>query len=275
MLSNRETPPAQMRLQIGVATLTKALVIVAVVLVIVSVAGQLAVRAFDWHPERDIVSFTNIDRERNIPTTFQAALMLASAVALAGIAVIKRLVSDRWTRHWAGLALVFLLLGWDEIVEVHERFIEPLRRAFDLQGFLFFGWIIPAGVAVALFALAYLRFMLALPSRTRMLLVIAAVTFVTGALVFEAIGGAYYESIDQNADMTYVLIATVEESLEMAGLIIFLHAVLAYLSATMQGGAIRISGEPGRLWIEAQRAGDDTLSSSSDSRARIKVERQR
>lgn len=226
---------------------------------IVSVAGQLAVRAFDWHPERDIVSFTNIDRERNIPTTFQAALMLTSAAALAGIAVMKRLARDRWTRHWGGLAVIFLLLGWDEIVEVHERFVEPLRRAFDLQGFLFFGWVIPAGMAVAFFAFAYLRFTLALPSRSRMLFIIAAITFVTGALVFEAIGGAYYESIDQSTDMTYVLISTVEETLEMAGLIVFLHAVLTGLSAALRNGEIRVNGEPGHIRVEAHSAAEKTV----------------
>lgn len=205
-----------MRLQITVATVTRISVAVVLALVIVSLAGQLAVRAFDWHPERDIVSFTNIDRERNVPTTFQALLMVGCTVALAGITVMRRLVRDRWTHHWGFLALIFLLLAWDETIKAHERFIEPLRRVFDLEGILFIGWVIPAGIAVALCAFAYLRFMLALPSPTRRLFIIAGITFVTGALVFESIGGAYYESIDQNADMTYVLMATVEETLDMA-----------------------------------------------------------
>lgn len=253
-----------MRLQITVATVIKILVAVSLVLVIVSVAGQLAVRAFDWHPERDIVSFTNIDRERNLPTMFQAMMMLGSAVGLAGIAIMKRLTRDRWTLHWGGLALVFLLLAWDEITEVHERLIEPMRRVFDLQGFLFFGWIIPAGIAVALFAVAYLRFALALPSRTRALFILAAIMFVTGALVFEAIGGAYYESIDQNADMLYVLIATVEETLEKAGLIVFLYAILMYLSAILRNGEIRIGGEPGRIWVEARHSAGVAIGTSVD-----------
>ncbi len=242
-----------MRLQVTVISVTKILVAVALLLVLVSLAGQLAVRAYDWHPERDIVSIVNIDRERNIPTTFQTLLMFGCALALAGITLLKRLERDRWTRHWGGLSLIFLLLAWDEIAEIHERFIEPMRRVFDLQGFLFFGWIIPAGIGVVLCGLAYARFMLALPSRTRTLFLVAGTLCLTGALVFEAIGGRYYESIDQNADMTYVLISTIEETLEKAGVIVFLHAALTYLSAALVGARLTLTGEPGRLWLDTQR----------------------
>lgn len=245
-----------MRFTFTLRSITTILVALALAFVIVSVAGQLAVRAFDWHPERDIVSFTNLDRERNLPTTFQASLMLGASLGLAGITMMKRVGRDQWTRHWAGLSFILALLAWDEIIEVHERFIEPMRRAFDLQGFLFFGWIIPAAVATALFALAYFRFVLALPHRTRTLFVIAAMTFVTGSLVFEGVGGAYYESIDQNADMIYVLIATIEETMEMSGLIVFVHAVWSYLSEALTTGRIAISGETDRLWIEAQHTSE-------------------
>ena len=249
--SQRQDNRQHMRLAIRVATIIKLLAGIAVIFVVLSYSGQLAVRAFDWHPERDIVQFFNIDRERNLPTTFQALLFLGSALSLTGIAIMRRLEGDRWTRHWALLALVFLLLAWDEIVEIHERFIEPLRRAFDLQGIFFFGWIIPAGIAVLLLCAAYLRFMLALEHRTRNLLIAAAVLFLSGAIIMEGIGGWYYDRIDQATNMVYVSMATFEESLESAGLILFVYAMLSYLSRILPRGKIEISGEPGRIWVEA------------------------
>jgi hypothetical protein len=135
-----------MRLTIPVALIIRVLVAAAIVLVILSYGGQIAVRAFDWHPERDIVQFFNLDRERNLPTTFSTLLFLGCSLSLAGIALLKRLAGDRWARHWALLSFIFVVLAWDEIAEIHERFIEPMRRAFDLQGLLFFGWIVPAGL---------------------------------------------------------------------------------------------------------------------------------
>jgi hypothetical protein len=236
-----------------IATVMKLLIAVAIALAILSYSGQIAARAFDWHPERDIVSFFNMDRERNLPTTFQMLLFFSCAVSLAGITVVKRLTHDRWTRHWGLLSLVFLLLAWDEIAEIHERLIEPIRRAFDLQGLLFFGWIVPAGIAVLLFGLYYVRFVSSLEAGTRNLVILSGAVFLSGALVLEAIGGWYYERIDQNADMIYVSMATIEESLEMAGLILFLYALLRYLSAILPLGRIEIGGQPGRLWIDAVR----------------------
>jgi hypothetical protein len=240
-----------MRLTIPVALTIKVLVAVAIVLVILSYGGQIAVRAFDWHPERDIVQFFNLDRERNLPTTFQTLLFLVCGLTLAGIAVMKRLQGDRWTRHWAVLSLIFLVLAWDEIAEIHERFIEPMRRAFDLQGIFFFGWIIPAAAVVLIVGLAYTRFVFSQEQQLRNRIIVAGVVFLTGALGFEAIGGWYYDRVDQATDMIYVTLVTAEETLEMAGLILFLHALLVYFSTVLPGGRIEVSGEPGTIWIDA------------------------
>lgn len=250
------------RFTVPIAIFTRVLIVAAVGLVIVSYAGQLGVRAFDWHPERDIVSFFNVDRERNLPTSFQSAILLACAVGLAGIAVLKRFAGDRWTRHWGLLAVLFAGLAWDEITEVHERFIEPMRRVFDLQGIFFFGWVIPAGIVVALLGLAYLRFTLALEPATRTRFIVAGVLFLSGALILEGVGGWYYESIDQSTDMIYVTIATIEESLEMAGMILFLHAALTYLSALLPGTYLRLTGGAGQFQIDAV----DAESSTPDER---------
>ena len=249
-MSGRSEQGSRLRLSLSVSTVTRVLVATTVVLVLISYAGQLGVRAFDWHPERDIVSFFNVDRERNLPTSFQTLLFLSCALALAVITVLKRLAGNRWTAHWGLLAVIFAFLGWDEITEVHERFIEPMRRVFELEGIFFFGWIIPAGIALAIFAIVFLRYVLALPDQLRTRFVLAGIIFVTGALVLEAVGGWYYERIDQNADMLYVTVATIEETLEMVGLILFLHALLTYLSELLASRRIALGGAQGRLMLE-------------------------
>ncbi len=237
-----------------VTTLIRTLIAIAAVLVVLSVASQLAVRAFDWHPERVIVQWVNLDRERNLPTTFQTLLFLGNALALAGIALLKRAAGDRWTRHWAGLSLIFLLLGWDEIAEIHERFIDPMRRLFDLQGILFFGWVVPGAIAALVVGTIYLRFVVALEPGFRNRIILAAILLLGGALGMELVGGWYYERIDQNTNMLYVTLTTIEESLEMAGLILFLSTLLYYFARILPSGRIEISGEPDRIWVDAVRS---------------------
>lgn len=229
------------------------LIAIAALLVVLSVASQLALRAFDWHPERVIVQWVNLDRERNLPTTFQTLLFLGNSLTLAGIALLQRLESDRWWRHWLGLAILTALLGWDEITEIHERFIDPLRSAFAWDGLLFFGWIVPAAAAVVLVGIIYLRFLIALDPWLRNRLFAAALLFVGGALGMESVGGWYYDRIDQSTDMIYVTLTTIEESLEMAGLILLLSTLLSRFSALLASARITISGDPGRLHIEASK----------------------
>src|SRR5690606_2009222 len=153
--------------------------------VVLSFASQLALRAFDWHPERVIVQWVNLDRERNLPTTFQALLFLGNALALAGIALLRRLDADRWWRHWLGLAILAALLGWDEMAEIHARLIDPLRTAFGWGGFVFFGWVVPAAIAVVLVGIVYLRFLLALDPWLRKRFIIAAGFLIAGGLGME------------------------------------------------------------------------------------------
>ena len=55
----------------------------------------------------------------------------------------------------------------------------------------------------------------------------AATIYIGGALGTELIGG-HYADLHGNNTWTYSMIVTVEESLEMAGLIVFIWALLKY-----------------------------------------------
>ncbi len=219
-------------------------------LVLLSVSAQIAVRLFDWHPERVIVQWVNLDRERNLPTTFQALLFFGNALAMAGIAMVQRLRGIHWWRHWLGLSAMTALLGWDEIIELHERFIDPLRSAFGFSGVLFFSWVVPAALLALIVALVYLRFLLALERWLQARILIAAGLLLGGAIGMEAVGGWYYERIDQSTDMVYVMLTTIEESLEMAALILLLATLLTHLSSMLETARISLTGEPGKLHVE-------------------------
>jgi hypothetical protein len=116
----------------------------------------------------------------------------------------------------------------DEVGKLHERLIDPMRGLINGKGFLYFGWIVPASILVALIGLYYLKFLFHLPIKFRKLFILSAVVFLGGSIGMESVGG-YYVSHYTIDDIIYQSLATIEESLEMLGIVIFIHAVLSYI----------------------------------------------
>ena len=82
---------------------------------------------------------------------------------------------------------------------------------------------------VLILGLLFLKFLLRLPPLTRWSFLGAGAVYLGGAIGIEMIGGRYAESHgDEN--LTYQLLTHLEESMEMAGMIVFIHALLRYLA---------------------------------------------
>jgi hypothetical protein len=169
-----------------------------------------------------------VDSESSISTWYSSFTLLFCSLLLAVIAISKQKANDLYTRYWQGLALIFLFLSIDEAVGLHELMIERTRVALNTSGIFYFAWIIPASVLVAIFVLAYLRLLLSLPSATRALWITAGTTFLSGTLGVEMLGGWYAEKFGVE-NFTYAMIATLEELLEMVGILIFVYALLSYI----------------------------------------------
>jgi hypothetical protein len=88
-------------------------------------------------------------------------------------------------------------------------------------GIFYYAWVIP-GIALVFFLGCYFySFLLRLPTKTRLRFLISAILYLGGCIGFELIGGKYTELYGDQS-LTYALITTVEESLEMSGLIVFI-----------------------------------------------------
>ncbi|WP_258003851.1 hypothetical protein [Fischerella thermalis] len=62
----------------------------------------------------------------------------------------------------------------------------------------------------------------------------AGTIYVAGSSGTEMVGG-YYANYYTQTNMIYALITTVEELLEMMGIIVFIYALLSYISSYMNG----------------------------------------
>ena len=132
------------------------------------------------------------------------------------------------------------MLSLDEIASIHERTSVPIRNALDLSGAFYFAWVVPAAILLLVFAILYLRFVLALPRRSRWLFVVAGAIFVSGALGVEMIGSAYASAHGRN-DLVYALIASGEEVLEMIGLATFIYALTDYIRSKFNNLILRFN----------------------------------
>lgn len=167
--------------------------------------------------------------EANIPTWYSSSMLLFCSILLAIISD-KKATADRYTIHWRVLAIIFLFLSMDEACGFHEMTAKPLRAALNARGILYHTWVIPGAAFVLFFVLAYLRFLANLPAKIRRGFIIAGTLYVGGALCLELIEGNYMDFYGKQ-DMTYIAIMTIEEFLEMLGIIVFIHMLMSYISS--------------------------------------------
>jgi hypothetical protein len=181
----------------------------------------------------------NLDVEKNIPTLYSCLALLFSSLLLGAIAYAKNLDSDRYKNHWKILSFIFLFLCLDEAGQLHEKLIYPMRSLLNATGFLYFTWIVPIGFLVGIFLLSYTKFLFHLPVSTKKLFVAAAALYIGGGIGMELIGG-YVASTTGEEGLSYVIGTTIEESLEMLGIVVFIHALISYIKTYLGGVSCNI-----------------------------------
>ncbi len=173
-----------------------------------------------------LIPLTNFDTESNIPTLYSFLTLLIAAILLVIIGFREKKINHNWS-SWIFLALVFLYLAIDEGSAYHEKWIEVIRTTLDTTGIFYFAWVIPYAILGIVLLLTYLRFIMALPARTRKLFILAGSIFVSGAIGFEMLSGIIAASYNTNT-IFYALLTTGEELLEMIGIALFNYALLDY-----------------------------------------------
>ncbi|MEX0867499.1 MAG: hypothetical protein WD030_09075 [Pirellulales bacterium] len=215
-------------------------------LVAMSILGDLLIAMVGVDSESPLRSLAGrfvVDSELNLPTWYSSMTLLACGVLLAAIAAAQRHVDRGQWKKWALLAAIFAAMSLDEVASLHEMPSGPVRRALALDGILRFGWVVLALPAVLIVGCAYAPFLWRLPARTRNLFLFAATCYVGGALGMELVGGYLAEQYGMRA-VLYVMAATVEETLEMIGVAVFLFALLDYIGRRQFSWSIGVSAPP-------------------------------
>ena len=147
------------------------------------------------------------------------------------------------------MSIIFLGLAADEFLGFHEE----INSRLNPSGFTQFPWVAVGIVFVIAVALFFFPMIVQLPAPVRRLFILAALIYLSGAIVTETVGG-HYVTVWGWDSLRYAFCASAEEFLEMMRIVVFLYALLSYL--TQNGRKVVLSWE-----VRArQRAGLTILS---------------
>ena len=223
-------PRRDIRFAIVPSRVLRILLLVIAVLVALSTATHMTwLYVPDFPFQTSTLSLLSVDKEQSLPTLYSTVTMLVGALLCAAIAHGRSHQGTSDVRHWAAVSLIVGLLAIDEFASLHERLIDPFQRLLEIEGGPFLlAWVVPAIVAVIVFVVIFLPFLGRLPRPTRRGLWTAGVLFVGGAIGMEMFATTYVP-LNATDTLAYVLSATVEETLEMLGIAVFLSTLLAYI----------------------------------------------
>jgi hypothetical protein len=197
------------------------------VMLILNTAAIVAQFVLGFPENKFFVRLLNMEYENNLPTSWSAMLLLYASALLYCLSknIFKKAGKYKWL--WALLSLAFFYLAMDEAFELHEKLMGPTSNLLELSGIFYYSWIIPAGIALMLMGIVYLKFIFNLPIKTRYLFIISCVIYAGSAIGFELLEGP----IDQAGNwmnLPYTILVTLEETLEMFGICLFTYAVIDY-----------------------------------------------
>mgnify|MGYP004209153823 FL=1 len=181
---------------------------------------------YGFGADKHWLDVVNMDRELNLPTLFSTLLLIMSAVLL------QRLSTIEWNDNaadWTLLSRIFVFLTLDEALQIHEILILPGLR-HQIHPALASTWVIPYGLIALVLLWRFRRFLTALPAKTSARFLRAGSIYLTGAIGMEMVGSfAVRSGLIRLHSFWYGAITGIEESLELFGLILFLHALMQEL----------------------------------------------
>jgi hypothetical protein len=226
---NNKNEPSVLNITLSTATITRWLVyFVAIIHTLNAIAVWFRYEVGYFRFKDIFVEVFQVSSEGKFPTWYSACTLFICSILLLVISTAKRRTNDRYVLHWFGLALIFALMSFDEAAVLHEMLSPVIRGLLELSRSSFFwGWEIAGLLFLMVFGIFYFRFLLALDSRARILFIASGTTYVFGVIGVNIIGGAYQSEF--GADLIYGIIASIEEVFEMAGIVMFIYALMDYL----------------------------------------------
>ena len=166
--------------------------------------------------------------EKNAPSIFSTALLFLAGVILLWLSQIQKRLTGAF-KMWMGLGLVFLFLAADELLRIHEK-LNGVFKDLEIAETITYVWTIPYAIAGIVLLLMISKPLLQLPRDTFVRFAVAGFIFVFGAMGLELLAGSLIANAEAGYQASWELavLSTIEESLEMIGVILFIAALLRH-----------------------------------------------
>ena len=217
-----------MKITLYTPKIVKSLILVALFLIVVH-SIILVIYYIVGDPKKfDFIRMFDLDMERNIPTLFSSILFCISAFLFYLLSLSSRQTDNNDSKYWKGLSFIFLFLSIDESVKIHEKIGDFTEQFVHASGYLHYPWVISYTILILILAVIYLKFFLKMPRNIFYAFMLSATLFLLGAIGFELLG-ANESSQYGTTSIRYSIFYTIEESLEMFGLIYLISILLSLL----------------------------------------------
>lgn len=204
-----------------------------------------------------LTQLVDLDLESNLPTFFNAALFFLGAILLY---LHGKAAEKVQRRGWMLMAGIFTFLGFDEGSQIHEKFMgigvrimEQLHVTGEARNWLNNAWVIPYLIILAVLVPILWAWFKRLTPALRKGLIVSGIVYVMGAVVMEMVGSKVIDALPAQDNALYpwmpchiysdpgscwlymeplcILFYTLEELLEMTGLILASHVLLKAFEA--------------------------------------------
>ena len=165
----------------------------------------------------------NLDTEQNIPTLFATLILFFAAGLAANIAQLEMKTNRSNALRWLGFSAVFLFLGTDEFIGIHEQIGGVIQNRMSTAGLFLFAWVIPYALILLALIVFNIRFVKSLPRNVSRNLAIGAGLYL-GSIAMEMVSGPWVEA--HGRQQLFYLFVGLEETLEMFGTIAFIRAFM-------------------------------------------------
>lgn len=179
-----------------------------------------------------LLPLMSVNGDTNIPTWFSSFELLIAAVLLWAVSRAEKQAGYARAAKWRAMGVVFLLMSIDETAAMHERLDHVGKMFARWINWPTYLWLMVGIFIVAAFCVYFARFTLNLPSRLRMRCLVSAVVFISGAIFMEAFNGYYEKKF--GISWTSENLTILEETLEMAGVLLFIDTLLWHLASLTQ-----------------------------------------
>ena len=193
------------------------------ILVLLSLAAYLFSHYTGHGKLLGLIPFLDVSEEQSLPTYFSSLNLLLSSLLLFALYLIARREGFTRYRYWLYLSLLFLLLSVDEASSIHEKFTQLQKYTGVLIPVIqTHSWILYGVLFTVVAGVFFIPLLVSLPARTALLMVLAGVIFLGGAIGIETLGAWFrYKNLAGHHDLIDNIRRLVEESLEMYGIALF------------------------------------------------------